>query len=111
MRLRSVLALLMALAMLVAPPPVVGNQAMAVLPAEGHHGPGIDNGHCADLPTGQKHDKKADEQSCCVTTCMAALNPAPRGDPAPLADGLSRPGRDRFHRSFLAELPTPPPRA
>ena len=106
---RLLLAMLIALAMLLAPLSVQGGSAMAMAPAD-HHGEMMDSGHCDEQPAGSGQDQSAG-QSCCVTMCAAVA--AASGhvvEPQPFAQSAGRPAPARFHHGFLAELPTPPPR-
>ena len=109
MSLRPLLAILLAIGMLLAPLGIRSGAAMAT-PAPAHHGETAKNEHCGERPMQGQHEKTSDNR-CCVAMCMAVA-PTPAQDlhqPA-LSASLDQPGLDRFGVSFLAELPTPPPR-
>ena len=106
---RLLFALLIAVAMLFAPLAMQSGAAMAMAPAD-HHSQMTKGGHCGDQPA-KSHDGKAMDKSCCAAMCAAvAIPPALRIEPQALALAAERPGLDLFHHSFLAELPTPPPK-
>lgn len=109
MSLRLLPAMLIALAMLFAPLAMQSGAAMAMAPA-GHHAQMTKAGHCGEQPA-KSHDGKAMDKSCCAAMCAAvAIAPAAEGEPHALAPSVEHPSLDFFHHSFLAELPTPPPR-
>lgn len=107
--LRPLFAMIIALAMLFAPFAMPGGSAMAAMPFD-HHGQMIDQDHCGDQPaTGT--DSKSTGKSCCVAMCAAmAVSPVSPVEPFAYLRSADRPALDQFGRSFLAELPTPPPR-
>lgn len=104
----KLLALLIAVAMLFAPLSVQGGAAMAAMPSD-HHAQ-MTEGHCGEQPT-KSADRESDGKSCCLATC-AAIAVAPFTPLAPHAfvRGIDRPAPEQSGPSFLAELPTPPPR-
>lgn len=110
MSLRPLLAVLIGLAMLIAPLGAIGGGAMAQGPAAGHHGQMMDSGHCDDQP-GTGKDGKSGSKSCCIAMCAAvaiiAVGPA---EPHALGSSTERPSLASFDPGFLTELPTPPPR-
>ena len=110
MSLRPLYVMLLALAMLLAPLALQSGAAMAMAPA-GHHSQMMNGGHCGEQPA-KSHDGKAMDKSCCAAMCAAAaaIVPAIHNGPHALASTVKRPGLDLFRHSFLAELPTPPPR-
>lgn len=110
MSLRPLYMMLLALAMLLAPLAVQSGAAMAMAPAD-HHSMMTNGGHCGEQPA-KSHDGKAMDKSCCAAMCAtaAAIVPALHTEPHALASTVERPGLDLFRHSFLAELPTPPPR-
>lgn len=110
MSLRPLFATLIALAMLFAPLAVSSGSAMAMAPSTDHHAQAKDSGHCGEQPAEDKH-AKPDDSSCCVAMCTAiAVAPTTPIEPQMLASSTERPTPSQFHRSFLAKLPTPPPR-
>lgn len=108
MSLRSLFGMLIAIAMLFAPLGLSSSSAMAMVPVADHHAPMMESGHCDEQP-GQ--DSQSDTKSCCVAMCAAiALEPMTASEPHGLAPSPIRPSLAQFDPSFLAELPTPPPR-
>lgn len=109
MSLRPFFAILFAIAMLFAPLATLGGSAMAMAPAD-HHAQMAESGHCGEQPAKGDHHK-APEKSCCVAMCAAvAVAPIASIEPHSFSRPSERPAPDQFQRSFLAELPTPPPR-
>lgn len=110
MSLRPLYVMLLALAMLLAPLALQSGAAMAMAPA-GHRSQMMNGGHCGEQPA-KSHDGKMMDKSCCAAMCAAAaaIIPAAHNEPHALASTVERPRQDLFRHSFLAELPTPPPR-
>ena len=109
MSLRPLFAILIAIGMILAPLGIRSGAAMA-MPPSGHHEQMAMSDHGGEQPAKGKHQKSA-EDACCVAMCMAvAPAPASELEPHALSASLDRPGLDQFGRSFLAKLPTPPPR-
>jgi len=107
--LRPLFAMFIAFAMLFAPLAMQSGGAMAMAPAD-HHSQMMESGHCGDQPAKGDHGKSA-EKSCCVAMCAAvAVAPTASIEPHALVSSSERPSPAQFHHSFLAELPTPPPR-
>ena len=110
MSLRPLLAILLAIGMLLAPLGIRGGAAMAA-PATSHHGEMAKSDHCGEQPAKGQHDKASDN-GCCIAMCMAvAPAPSAKLEPHFVTASVDRPGLDRSGSSFVAELPTPPPRA
>ena len=108
--LRPLFVMLIAFAMLFAPLAVQSGRAMAMTPAADHHAQMMESGHCGEQPAKSHHDK-SDDKSCCVAMCTAiAVAPVAPTEPHALAASTERPSLVQFDHSFLAELPTPPPR-
>lgn len=107
MSLRPLFSVLIAAAMLFA---VSGGQAMAMAPAADHHAGTMDNGHCADQPA--KGDQgTTQDNSCCAAMCSGiAVAAATAIEPLGFSQVAEPPAPDQLRRSFLAKLPTPPPR-
>ena len=107
--LRRLHLILAALAMLIAPIAMQSGVAMAAMPMD--HREMAQAGHCDDSAP-DKDDKAGAKSECCVAMCsaVAPLGAAPI-EPmtyqAPMLAGF----RPTGHCPFLAELPTPPPRA
>jgi len=107
--LRPLSAILIAFALLFAPLAAYSGGAMAMAPAD-HHSQMMESGQCGEQPAKGEHGKST-EKSCCVSMCAAvAVAPAVSIEPHALASSTERPSLAQFHHSFLAELPTPPPR-
>lgn len=110
MSLRPLFSVLLGIAMLFAPLVVSGGQAMAVVPAADHLARTMDNGHCADQPADGDQGTTQDD-GCCTAMCSGiAITPATPIEPHGFTQVAQRPAPDQLQRSFLAELPTPPPR-
>ena len=110
MSLRPLFAMLVAVGMLLAPFGIRSGAAMAVAPSSNHHEQMAMGEHCGGQPAKTKHEKSS-ESACCVAMCMAVA-PAPAAEPEPhfLTASIDSLAIEQFGRSFLAELPTPPPR-
>ena len=110
MGLRSLFGTLLAIAMLFAPLGLSSGVAMASAPAADHHEQMMGSGHCDKQPA-SGHSNPSETKSCCVAMCAAiALQPMTASEPSALTPSLIRPSLAQFNPSFLAELPTPPPR-
>lgn len=106
--LRPLFAILIAAAMLFVPFGMQG--AMAAPPAD-HHSQMQAKGHCDGQPArGQDH--KSADKPCCAAMCMAiAIEPSASPEPIDFGRSVERPSLAERPDSYLAELPTPPPRA
>ncbi len=106
--LRPIFAILIAFAMLFAPFAMQSGSAMAA-PAD-HHGQSMAEGHCGDRPVDGNPDNMSG-QPCGMAMCVAiaVVPPAPFERPA-FEKLPHRPALVRDGPSFLAKLPTPPPR-
>lgn len=110
MRLRTLAVILFAFAMVFAPLIGSSGSTMAMAPFAKHHGQTTETRDCGDQRADDDHDKSP-EKSCCIGMCAAVAIASssfvdqrvfPRSDePVSLV---------QLARSFLAELPTPPPR-
>ena len=109
MSLRPLFAILIAIGLFLAPLAIRSGAAMA-MPPSGHQEQMAMGEHCDEQPSKGKHEKSG-ESACCIAMCMAVA-PAPVCElpPQALAAALKSPASDQSGRSFLAELPTPPPR-
>ncbi|MDP9422052.1 MAG: hypothetical protein M3Q19_04320 [Pseudomonadota bacterium] len=106
---RSLFAMLIAFAMLFAPLALQSGAAMAMAPAD-HHAQMMESGHCGEQPA-KSQDGKTMDKSCCAAMCAAvAVAPSVKAEPHVLTPSAQRPALDQFQHSFIAELPTPPPR-
>ena len=101
-------AILIAAAMLFAPFATQSGMAMAEMPAD-HHTQIMGEGHCEGMPaTG---DSRSADMPCCAAMCAAvAVATASPAEPAVFARTIERAALQQFRHSFLAKLPTPPPR-
>jgi hypothetical protein len=107
--LRALFAMLIAFAMLFAPLALQSGAAMAMAPAD-HHAQMMKTGHCGEQPAKSQDGKMADK-SCCAAMCAAvAVAPAVTVEPHAYAPSVEHPTLDQFQHSYLAKLPTPPPR-
>ena len=107
--IRPLFAMLIAFAMLFAPLALQSGAAMAMAPAD-HHAQMMETGHCGEQPAKSQHGKMVDK-SCCAAMCVAvAVAPSVTVEPHEYTPSVERPALDQFQRSYLAELPTPPPR-
>ncbi|WP_294120631.1 hypothetical protein [Sphingomonas sp.] len=107
MLFRRLLALLLLVAMTLAP---LGLTAMAEAAAPAsHHGQMAKSAHCDQQSQPDRHHKAADK-NCCAAMCIAVV--VPSGEPGIVQyhPSRARPASDQDHISYLAELPTPPPR-
>lgn len=107
---RLLFAILIAVAMLFAPLAVSSGSAMAVAPSADHHAQMMDSGHCSEQPAQGDHDR-APEKSCCVAMCASvAVASSASVEPLIFLEPVERSSLVQLAHSFLAELPTPPPR-
>ena len=95
--------------MLVAPIAMQSGMAMAAMPMD--HREMAQAGHCGDAEP-EKDDKSGAMTQCCVGMC-SAVTPLGAALIVPIAYHASVLAgfRPTEHRPFMAELPTPPPRA
>ena len=107
--LRPLFAMLIAFAMLFAPLVTAGGSAMAMAPSD-HHAQMMKTGHCGEQPV--KKGGVVGAKSCCVAMCAAiAITSDVVVEPHQYAQVAERPSLAESPHSFLARLPTPPPRA
>ena len=106
---RRLLWALVALAMLWGPLALQSGGAMAMAPSD-HHGQMLEKGHCDPEGAGEENDE-ATGHACCVAV-LAAIE-APSGPTVEPHAVSGIPGQQPIWQngpSFLAKLPTPPPR-
>ena len=109
MGLRLFLAILTGFALLFAPVGLQSGSAMAMAP-EDHQLQMTQSGHCGERPVKDQHSKSP-AMTCCAAMCTALAIPPMSSAHAPFAERMTaRPGAEHSGPSFLAELPTPPPR-
>ena len=108
--LRPFFAILIAAAMMFSPFAMRSGMAMAATPAD-HHATMTGDDHCAPQ-SGEPKSDLAGDKGCCAAMCANILLPAAASaDPIGFARGVERPAIASIGASFLAKLPTPPPRA
>ena len=109
MSVRTLLAMVVALAVLFAPTFTRAGEAFAAVPD--HHAQMMQAGHCQAPPAQPGDHHKAPAKSCCISMCMAvAITPA-----SPLVEKVAQRapavfGVASFHVNSPAELATPPPK-
>jgi hypothetical protein len=111
MSLSKLFAIVVALAVLLAPAFTRAGEAFASVPD--HHAQMMQSGECHAPETGvpEESGDKAPVKDCCISMCMAvAMMP-----PAPMQDGPINPepavsAIPALQVSHLAEIATPPPR-
>lgn len=110
MRPRKLFAILIALAVLVAPAFSRLGEASAALP-DNHHMQMVQVGHCqSSEPVPDEHEQ-APTNSCCLSMCMGVAVASPNGvqatnpAPAPATYAIRS-----LHLSYLGEIATPPPK-
>jgi hypothetical protein len=107
--LRPLFAILIAVAMMFAPLALQTGAAMAMAPTD-HHAQMAETNHCGEQPA-KSHGGKPVDKSCCAAMCTAiAVAPTPMLEPYVFGSSAERAALVQFNHSFLAELPTPPPR-
>ena len=113
MSIRTLFALLVAIAVLFAPAVTRAGEALAAVPD--HHEQMMQSGHCKTAPShsdGEKssgHDKAG--MNCCISMCMAVAltTPAPAAAMATHAELPTFALIHQYH-GCIAEIATPPPR-
>ena len=108
--LRPFFAILIAAAMILSPFAMRGGMAMAAAPA-GHHAQLTVDMHCGSQP-GDRMPDKMNDKGCCAAMCANITLPAAAPvEPIGFARRIDLPMIASIGASFLAKLPTPPPRA
>ena len=106
---RRLLWALVALAMLWGPLALQSGGAMAMAPSD-HHGQMLEKGHCDPEGAGKENDGSAGH-ACCVAVFTAIEAPSgPTVEPHAVSGIPAQQPIWEAGPSFLAELPTPPPR-
>ena len=107
MSIRTLFAILVALAVLLAPG--VTGAAMAASPD--HHMQMMQSGHCNMPMSGKSDHDKMSGKNCCISMCMAvAIAPSAPADVQPLSAQVTQFALARTYHGTLAEIATPPPR-
>ena len=110
MSIQRLFVLFIAFAMSFSPLAIQSGGAMAMAPAADHHARMMDSDHCGEQPA-KNDDRTPDDKSCCVAMCTAiAVAPVVPIEPHALASSTEQPSLVEVDHSFLAKLPTPPPR-
>jgi len=104
--IRSLFAVILALAVLVAPG--VTGAAMAASP--NHDMAMMEAGHC-HAPPASPGDHKMGGKSCCIAMCMAlAVAPSAPAEMAPPRQLIAEFAPPKSYHGLSAEIATPPPR-
>jgi hypothetical protein len=105
---RRFFAILIVAAMLFAP--FAMQSAMAPAPAN-HHAQMQANDHCDGQPAQDQDNNSSADKPCCAAMCIAvAIAPASVIEPLEFDRTAERPALAGSPNSYLAKLPTPPPR-
>ena len=109
MSISKLFAILVALAVLLAPAFTRAGEAFASVPD--HHAQMMQTGECHAPESGGPDDDKAPAKSCCISMCMAvAMMPAAPMKDSPLTPQPAVSAISALHLSHLGEIATPPPR-
>ena len=109
MAVKSLLMLLLAFAIALAPF-AISNGAAAAVSAVTHNAQMNEPGHCSGEESGNG-EEKATDQSCCIASCApVAVAPLLPRLSHEISGNAARTSHATFGHGFLAELPTPPPR-
>lgn len=115
MSIRTLFAVLVAVAVLFAPALTRAGEAFAAV--SDHHAQMMDSGHCKSTPSYADDEGKSSEKnkvagkSCCMSMCMAvAIGPPAAPQSEVLHEAAATfPLIHRYHGN-IAEIATPPPR-
>ena len=108
--MRPFFAILIAAAMILSPFAIRSGLAMAAMPGD-HHARTTSQDHC-NAPQGEPDSDRTMDKSCCAAMCgHVAIAPVAADDPQSYELGVDLPSIASIGASFLAKLPTPPPRA
>ena len=109
MSISKLFAILVALAVLLAPAFTRAGEAFASVPD--HHAQMMQTGECHAPESGGPDEDKAPAKSCCISMCMAvAMMPAAPIKDSPLKPQPAVSAIPALHLSHLGEIATPPPR-
>lgn len=110
MTLRSLVALVFAMAVLLAPVLGFAGSSFAQQRAD-HQQQMVKGEHCQQAPERPSDRHKAADVSCCIAMCAGvALALATAAEPAPLERVPAMAGPQSPRLGFLAEIATPPPK-
>ena len=108
--LRPFFAILIAAAMMLSPFAMRGGMAMAAAPADHHAQMAVDK-HCGSQ-SGDRMSDTMNDKGCCAAMCANVTLPAAApAEPIGFARRIDLPMIASIRASFLAKVPTPPPRA
>lgn len=108
MSIRKLFAILIAVAVLLAPAFTSAGMATAAVPD--HHAQMMEKGHCDSAMGGEQEEPS--DMSCCGAMCMAvAVAPSGISIAKPLIGSVPVGSLHAFQTGSPAELATPPPRA
>ena len=108
--IRPFFAILIAAAMILSPFAMRSGMAMAAAPGN-HHARMTSEDHCG-AQQGERDAGKAIDKNCCAAMCANIVLPtAVPVEPLAYAQCIDQPAIAAIGKSFLAKLPTPPPRA
>ena len=114
MSIRTLFAMLVAVAVLFAPALTRAGEAFAAVPD--HHAQMMTSGHCKMAPSdsddGKSSDRdKAGAKNCCISMCMAvAVSPSSPTQSALVHDAAATFPLTHQYHGCISEIATPPPR-
>jgi len=113
--IRSLLAVLLAVAVLLAPALTRGSEAFAAVPD--HHQQMMESGHCNSTPSHSSGDEESPDsegtgaKTCCMSMCLGvATAPAAASDKVALHGPAPSFALTNQYRGRIAEIATPPPK-
>lgn len=106
---RKLFAIVIALALLLAPAFSRAGEALAAVPDD-HHMRMVDGGHCQSAPSNPNDHGQAPEKSCCISMCMGVAVTPPAVLQAGNRSALTAFDIPTLHLSYLGEIATPPPK-
>ena len=110
MSLSKLFAILIALAVLMAPAFSRLGEASAALSGE-HHQQMMQGGHCQSPEPAPGDHEKAPANSCCISMCMGLAVASQAGQDGNPAPALATFAVRSLHLSYLGEIATPPPKS
>ena len=109
MSLSKLFAILIAVAVLMAPAFSRLGEASAALPGD-HHKQMVQGGHCQSPESVPGEHEKAPANSCCLSMCMGLAVASPDGQAGNPAPAPATFAVRSLHLSYLGEIATPPPK-
>ena len=110
MSLSKLFAILIAIAVLMAPAFSRMGEAAAALPGD-HHKQMAQGGHCQSPAPAPGEHEKAPANSCCISICMGLAVASPDGQMSNPAPARATFALRSLHLSYLGEIATPPPKS